>query len=169
MTTTTAVLPEIHMPTRRRSLVQHAFVRGATAMPLGVIGGAILGWIGDAPTDAVRLQQTTLSAMLIGFVVAPSLAAALGAARYQRPSGTGVAVLLRSVGIPALAGLAWALIGTALTLLIAPLTTLDFPLSSFPLIAGGIGIAFGAVAGLLSMLVRLIRRPGAGGGAARST
>ncbi len=151
---------ESHLPPRRRSLVQHAFVRGATAMPLGVIGGALLGWLGDAPTDAVRLEQTTLAALFIGFVVAPALAAALGAARYERPSGSRIVVLVRSIALPALAGLAWALLGAVLALLLAPLTTLEFPLPNFPLIAGGIGFTAGALTGLLTMFVRLIRRPG---------
>ncbi len=130
-------------------------------MPLGVIGGAVLGWIGDAPTDAVRLEQTILVALLIGFVVAPALAAALGAARYDHPSGTHTTVLLRSIGVPALAGLAWALLGAIISLLVAPLTTLDFPLPNFPLFAGGIGLALGAAVGLLTLLVRLVRGSGA--------
>ena len=128
-------------------------------MPLGAIGGALLGWLGDAPTDAVRLEQTTFAALFIGFVVAPALAAALGAARYERPSGSRIVVLLRSISVPAFAGLAWALLGATLALLLAPLTTLEFPLPNFPLIAGGIGLAAGALAGFLTMLVRLIRRP----------
>lgn len=161
MTATTTLPAETYAPPRRRSLVQHAFVRGATAMPLGVVGGAVLGWIGEAPTDAVRLEQTTLVALLIGLVLAPSLAAALGAARYDRPSGSALAVLIRSIGIPALAGLAWALLGMSLILLISPATTLEFPLTSAPLTAGTTGLGFGAVIGLLTMLVRLARPSGA--------
>jgi uncharacterized protein YacL len=157
MTATTAVPAETYVSRRRRSLVQHAFVRGATAMPLGVVGGAVLGWTSDAPTDAMHLEQTTFVALFIGFVVTPSIAAALAAARYERPSGSLITVLLRSIGIPALAGLSWALLGAVIALLIAPLTTLGFSFPGFPLISSAIGLGAGAVVGLLTLLVRLVR------------
>lgn len=161
MTAATAPLTERQVPRRRRSLVQHSFVRGATAVPLGAIGGALLGWFGEAPTDAVRLEQTVLTALLIGFVVAPAMAAALASARYQRPRGTRISVLLKSLGIPALSGLVWALLGATLALLVAPLTDLTLPLPNFPVIAAGVGLAVGVVTGLLTLLVRLIRGSGA--------
>ena len=129
-------------------------------MPLGALGGALLGWSNDAPTDAARLEQTILMALVIGFVVTPAVAAAFASARYQRPLGTGLEVLLRSVAIPAIGGLAWGLLGAALALLVAPLAGLSFSLWNFPLIASVIGLSLGAVVGLLTLLVRTI-----GGGA----
>lgn len=157
MTATTALLAEGRTPRRRRSLLQHTFVRGARAMPLGVVGSALLGWFRAAPTDAVRLEQTILMAILFGFVVAPAMAAAIASARYERPRGSRAQVLVRSLAVPALGGMGWALLGAALALLVAPLTKLELPLPTFPMVAAGIGLTFGAVAGLLTLLVRLVR------------